>query len=79
MYDPENELEIPKQSWRKFRFSVLWNCGYFYGGVFLPFCLFVCLVFLVGWLLGWLGFVCLCGLGFFFVGWVLVFCCLVFF
>lgn len=62
MYDPENELEIPKQSWLKFKISVLWNRSYFYRGFsFLFVCLFDCL-----WVwVGWVGFVCLCGLGFF--------------
>lgn len=73
MYDPENELGIPKQSWLKFKISVLWNCGYFYRGFsFLLFCLFIYLFICLGFLVSWLGFVCLGGLEFFFfVGWVL--------
>lgn len=52
MYDPENELGIPKQSWLKFKISVLWNCGYFYRGFsFLSFCLFAYLFGCFGWVL----------------------------
>lgn len=66
MYDPENELGIPKQSWLKFKISVLWNCGYFYRGFsFLSFCLFACLFGCFGWVLLVVLF------RGFFVGWVL--------